>query len=106
MAALDAASARPAFEQLLGRVAWIISGSFALSAILNFILALWILKSPSGTPAFTEELGRLTALSYPVIVLPSMVMMMFGMWKLITGLEKLTGLSGDDIFHQRKKSST
>lgn len=104
-AALDFAGARPAFDELLGRVAWIIAGSFALSAVLNFLLALWILKSPAGTPAFSEELGRLTALSYPVIVLPSMVMMMFGMWKLITGIERLTGLNGDDLFHQRRKPS-
>lgn len=101
--ALDQAGKRPAFDRLLDRVSWIIAASFLVSAILNFILALWILKSPAGTSAFAEELGRLTALSYPVIVIPSMAMMMYGMWKLITGLERLTGLSGEEIFHPRGK---
>ena len=102
-AALDAAGRRPAFNALLAQVSWIIAGSFALSAVLNFVLALWILKSPAGTSAFTEELGRLTAVSYPVITLPTMAVMIFAMWRLITGLERLTGLTGEDIFHSRKK---
>jgi hypothetical protein len=104
-AALDAASARPAFEKLLGNVSWIIAGSFGLSAILNFFLALWILRSPAGTPAFSEDLGRLTILSYPVITLPTMAVLIYGMWRLITGLEKLTGLRGEDLFHEKKKST-
>ncbi len=104
-AARDAATARPAIERLLGQVAWIIAGSFMISAVLNFVLALWILKSPTGTPAFGEELGRLTALSYPVIVIPSMAIMIYGMWRLLRGLERLTGLSGDDLFHPRRKPS-
>jgi hypothetical protein len=103
-AALDAAGARPAFTDLLGRVSWIIAASFGLSAVLNFTLAIWILKSPPGTPAFGEELGRLTMLSYPVIMVPTMGMMILGMWKLITGIEKLTGLRGDELFHERKKA--
>lgn len=99
-AALDASNGRPAFDALLAKVSWIIAASFALSAVLNFVLALWILKSPSGTTAFTEELGRLTLLSYPVITLPTMVVMVVGMWKLLTGLEKITGLRGEDLFHK------
>lgn len=104
-AALTASGTRPGFESLLARVSWIIAGSFALSAVLNFGLALWILQSPAGTPAFAEELGRLTALSYPVIMVPSMAVMVFAMWKLLGGLEKLTGLSGEELFHERKKRS-
>ncbi len=104
-AALDTAGCRPAFEHLLGRVSWIIAASFGLSAVLNFNLALWILRSPAGTPAFAAELGRLTLLSYPIITLPTMAMMVFAMWKLIVGLEKLTGLRGEDLFHERKKAS-
>lgn len=104
-AALDASNARPDFDRLLATVGWIIAGSFALSAVLNFSLALWILRSPSGTPEFAEQLGRMTALSYPVITLPCMVVMFFGMWKLLTGLERLTGLKGDALFHARSKTT-
>ena len=99
--ALDVAGARPAFNQLLARVSWIIASSFGLSAVLNFFLALWILKAPAGTPEFGEQLGRLTGLSYPVITIPCMGVMFIGMWKLITGLERLTGLKGEELFHPR-----
>ncbi len=102
-AALAATQSNAAFDRLLSQVGWIIAGSFVLSSALNFGLAIWILKSPSGTPEFSEELGRLTALSYPVITLPCMVVMFFGMWKLLTGLERLTGLKGDEMFHSKRK---
>ena len=103
--ALAEANAGAAFENLLSQVGWIIAGSFGLSAALNFALALWILKSPSGSPEFAEQLGKLTALSYPVITLPCMVVMFFGMWKLLTGLERLTGLKGDQLFHSKRPSA-
>lgn len=102
-AALAIAGRQREFETLLARVARIIAASFGVSAILNFVLAIWILKSPAGTPEFNAELGRMTALSYPVITIPSMAMMVFGMWQLLTGLERLTGLHGDELFHQRPR---
>ena len=51
------------------------ASSFFLSSALNYILAKMILVSEPGTTAYTEELGRMTALSYPVIVIPSMILL-------------------------------
>lgn len=102
-AALDERQQRPAFDGLLRQASWFVASSFFLSAVLNFILALLILKSAPGTSEFNRELGRLTALSYPVIMLPCMVILMFSIWKLLTGVEKLTGLDGEDLFHAKKK---
>ena len=42
-------------------------------------------------------------LVWPVIVIPSMVVMLTVFWKLITGLTKLTGLTTDEIFKTEKK---
>ena len=102
--ALDENDARGGFHQLLGSTSWLVASSFFLSAVLNFFLAIWILRSPSGTPAFNEELGKMTALSYPVITLPCMVILMVGIWKLLTGVEKLTGIPGEELFHQKEKA--
>jgi nitrogen fixation/metabolism regulation signal transduction histidine kinase len=77
--------------------------SFVISAILNFVLAIWILKSPAGTPEFNAELGRMTALSYPVIVLPSMIVMMVAVWMLIRGLKTLTGLQIEQILSEQSQ---
>lgn len=101
--ALDERQQRPAFDGLLRQASWIVASSFFLSAALNFILAIVLLKSPPGTPDFNRELGRLTAVSYPVIMLPCMVILMFSIWKLLTGVEKLTGLDGEALFHPKKQ---
>ena len=71
--------------------------SFMLSAVLNFVLAKYFMKSPSGTDAFNDELGQMTLYSYPIIVIPSMIIM-FGIIRYIyLSIKKLTGLTSEDI---------
>lgn len=70
-----------------------LAGTFFFSAVMNWVLARWIVTSPGGTEAFNEELGRLTLLSYPVIALPSMVMMAALMFWLARSAKALTGLA-------------
>ena len=91
------------FEALLRSSSWLLAFSFLLSAILNFFLALYILTSPAGTPEFTAELGKLQAVSFPVIALPCTLVMMVALWKLIKGLMSMTGLGIEDILHNAKK---
>ena len=79
------------FEKKLDFTNQLLAGSFFLSSVLNYLLAKWILVSPAGTTAYNEELGRMTALSYPVIALPSMVLMMAALWYLFSQIGKLTG---------------
>ncbi len=78
-------------DKLLRECTWLIGGSFLLSAVLNFVLAKVMIKSETGTDAFVEELGRMTMMSYPVIVLPSLAVMMIAIWWLVKGIGKLTG---------------
>lgn len=93
----------PAFEKVLVNASWILAASFFVSAILNFILARVIVRSPAGSVAFNEELGRMTALSYPVIALPSMAVMFFAMWYLFRSIKRLTHMDLEDIFHPRHR---
>ena len=86
------------FDKLLVKSTYIISLSFLLSAILNFGLAKCFIQSETGTQAFNEELGKLTAWSYPVIAIPCMILMGFALWRLISGIKKLTGLDLEAIF--------
>ena len=72
---------------------------FFFSAVANYILARWIVTSPAGSEAFNEELGKLTLMSYPIIAVPSMLMMMGLMWWLANGAKKLTGLDLGDMLH-------
>ncbi|MFT4807998.1 MAG: intracellular septation protein A [Paraglaciecola sp.] len=79
------------FEKKMAISSYIVAGSFFLSAVLNYILAKVILVSPPGSSEYTEELGRMTALSYPVIVIPSMLMLMAALWYIFSQIKKLTG---------------
>jgi len=101
-AALLQHQTRDAFEKRLKLASYMLAGSFFLSATLNYVLARWIVVSPPGTTAFNEELGKMTALSYPVIVLPSMVILMLTIWFIISSVHKLTHLELEDIFNTQK----
>ncbi|KZX63550.1 MFS transporter [Stutzerimonas frequens] len=85
------------FETRLLRATYLLSGTFFFSSFMNYVLAKWIVHSPAGSEAFNAELGRMTLLSYPMIAIPSMLMMMaifFYLWRTIHGL---TGLRLEDI---------
>ena len=64
---------------------------------MNYLLATWIVTSPSGSAAFNEELGRLTLLSYPAIAIPSMVMMFAIFYFLWRSINRFTGLGLEDM---------
>ncbi len=90
------------FEKTLYLASWMIAGSFFVSSILNYVLAKVILQSPPGTVAFNEELGKMTALSYPVIVIPSMIIFALALFYLIRRLTRLTGLSFEEMLEHHK----
>jgi hypothetical protein len=85
------------FELRLRTGTLLLAGTFFFSSVMNYLLARWVVTSPAGTEAFNEELGRLTLLSYPVIAIPSMLMMMALLFWLARGAKALTGLSLTDM---------
>ncbi len=85
------------FEKRLVGLTWGLSSSMFLSSLLNYTLAKIVLKSEPGSEAFMAELGKMTGLSYPVIVLPSMAVMIVVFWLLVRTLTSLTGLELDDM---------
>ncbi|WP_237065680.1 VC0807 family protein [Microbulbifer guangxiensis] len=87
----------PAFERSLQHASWMIAGSFFLSSALNYILAKVLLQSPPGTAAFNEELGKMTALSFPVIALPATIILMGALFFLFHRIGKLTGLKLEEV---------
>ena len=86
-----------AYERRFTVATRIVAGSFFISATLNYLLAKIIVVSPPGTLEYNAELGRMTALSYPVIALPSMVIFIGAAVYLVLGIEKLTALPLKDI---------
>lgn len=89
-----------AFERALVRASWLLAASFFLSSVLNYVLARVLLVAPPGTEAFNSQLGKMTALSFPVIAVPAMLIMMGALFYLFRKIGKLTHLELDDIIHQ------
>lgn len=90
------------FENSLVRATYLLSGTFFFSSTMNYILAKWIVVSPTGTTAFNEELGRLTLLSYPMIALPSLIMMSVLLYYLWRVIRKYTRLGLEEIIVTKK----
>ncbi len=88
------------FNQLLVYCTLLLAFSFLLSAMLNYGLASFLIKSESGTEAFNREIGKMTFWSYPVIVIPSMAVLMFALTRLLKGIHQLTGLKLEEILLQ------
>ncbi len=85
------------FELRLRTGTFLLAGTFFFSSVANYVLARLIVDAPAGTEAFNEQLGRLTLLSYPIIAVPSMLMMMALMFWLARGAKQLTGLDLGDM---------
>lgn len=88
------------FDSMMVKATWLLASSFILSSILNYVLAKWIVVSESGTDAFNNELGTMNLYSYPVIVVPCMVITMFALYYVMTNIKKLTGYGLDDLVAQ------
>ena len=93
-------------DKALFKATFMVAGSFLLSAFLNFFLTKYIVVSPAGTAAFNEELGTLTAISYPAIALPSTAVMFVALYYIFKQITKLTGLSFEEMMSEKLKEKS
>ncbi|QUJ70283.1 MFS transporter (plasmid) [Photobacterium sp. GJ3] len=86
------------FNKCLTQSNYLFASTFAFSAVMNYVLATTIVTSPAGSEAFNEELGEMTLLSYPMIAIPSMLMM-FGIFYYVwRSIRRMTHLEANQIF--------
>lgn len=104
--ALVARRKEPEFNQLLGWASWMLAGAMLVSAVTNFFLAIWLLPEQSGTEEFNRQLGKLQFWSWPGTMIPTSAMIFYTLFRLLKGVEDLTGLRGDDLFHQKGKPTS
>ncbi|WP_182075226.1 VC0807 family protein [Deefgea sp. CFH1-16] len=95
--ALSTEQQQAELDKRLTITSYLVASSFFLSGVLNYLLARWIVVSLPGTSEFAAELGKMTALSYPVIMVPSMIVLIASLWYLLHSLKKLTGLDTDQL---------
>lgn len=88
------------FNKLLTKCTYLLGLSFLFSAILNFLLARWIVVSPSGSEAYNAEVSKMMLWSWPVIAVPSLILTFYALWILIKGIQELTGFKLEEIIKQ------
>lgn len=99
-AALTARQAHDGFAHLMRRCSYLIAAAMLISAVLNYFFARWIIVSPPDTEAFNKELARMHWVSMLGLSLPTIGMMFYALWELMKGLERLSGLTTDEILRQ------
>ena len=101
---LEQTNSHGLFESRLQKATYLLSGTFFFSSLVNYMLASWIVTSPTGSAAFNEELGRLTLLSYPMIALPATLMMMAILYYIWRVVHDMTGLSMEEILTSENRN--
>lgn len=85
---------------------WMLAGTFVLSATLNFFLARVVVTADGGSQQYTEQLGRMTALSFPVITIPVFIALTASIFYIMSTLSKLTGLEMDEVLKDQGKKKS
>ena len=94
-----------AYERRLVVATYMVVFGLLVSTVLNYVLARIVVVSEPGSAAFNEELGRMTALSFPVITVPSIIILVIALYYLVNGITKETGLDLQDVFEQAPDNS-
>ena len=95
------------FDRLMFRATIVLASSFLMSASLNYAVARYFIRSETGTAAFNEELGRMTAWSWVIIAVPCLLVVAILLWHVLNGIQKFTGLTLDQILgdaHSNERS--
>lgn len=100
--AVETNQQRAGFDKLMWQTTLTLAGSFVLSAVMNYFLALFFLKDVVlGSTEYTAAIGKITGWGFLVIGVPMAAFMIVALIRLIKGLQRLTGLTQDEIMLPR-----
>lgn len=103
---VDEIGGRDRYQQILFRATLLFAGSFFISTVLNFGLALYFLGDLDNASANARELynarvAKLTGWGFAVIGVPILVFLFFTLRQLLKGLGTLTGFKDEEIMLPR-----
>jgi hypothetical protein len=91
------------YEDRTARATYLLASAFMLSAALNYGLARVVVTAEPGSETFNSQLGRMTALSFPVITIPVMIVLFITVFYILRIVNQLTGLEAEDVIRQPGK---
>ena len=108
--ALQARQTEARFQSMLTIATILLAVSFFFSAVLNyFVAAHFIQTEPAVDPAqFNREVGQMTAWSWLIIAVPSLLITVGALFYLIRGIRLCTGLTLDEAMaaHHREAAES
>ena len=90
-----------AYQKIRWQGTWMLAGSLLLSAVLNFVLAIYLLSGKADPVSYNAAVGKLTWVGFLVIGIPLMVIMISGLFYLIRKISEVTGLPKEEVFLPR-----
>ncbi len=105
MAVVESAAKTKAVEarlvKLTAAAAYLSAGLLLLIGAWSYILTLLLISAPTGSSDFNAEYAQLRVLSLPYVTLPFLVGLTALLLWLLSGIEKLTGLSSDQLLKKK-----
>jgi hypothetical protein len=101
--ALAERGATQEYDDRTAKATYLLASAFLLSAALNYGLARVVVTADPGSETFNSQLGRMTALSFPVITVPVMIVLFITVFYILRIVNQLTGLEMEDIIRQPGK---
>ena len=97
---------QPAYDKLLWNSTLLFACSFAVSTVLNLVLAMHFLgdlnhAAPDAKELYNAQVAKITGWGFLVIGLPLMVFLGFTLWGLLRGLRNITGLDQEKLMLPR-----
>ena len=90
------------YKKLILSGTLLLAGSFFLSMVMNYFLAMYFLSGNTGSQEdFNDGVAKLTGWGFAVIGLPMMVILMITMWRFVSQLKILTGMENEEILLPR-----
>jgi len=91
------------YQKMLNAATFALAGTLVFSAVMNFFIARSIVVSEAGSPQFNQELAQMNLISYPMIVIPSFIMIAIIMYVVMTKLTKYTGVQIEELLLEEGK---
>lgn len=90
------------YKKLIFSGTLLLAGSFFISMVLNYILAMYFLNGNTASQEdFNDGVAKLTGWGFVVIGVPMLVILMIIMWRFVSGLKKLTGMNNEEVLLPR-----
>ena len=79
------------------KLTWMFASSFLLSSVLNFILAMYLLKDANDKESYNLAVGKVMGYGYLVIGIPLMMIMIACLLYLMKTISRITGLTREEF---------